>query len=176
MKVCRRRQLYTENFVCGLNIWLSWRTWLKWLYRTALCHKQDRVLVYEEWQLSPLNTPASLLRDQQNAGTEMSSKITTQGYKNVMSGQGYHTPHGAVIDIEQWLTGDQQEEMKKLRRENLLQCHFFNHESYMKLLRTEQLGNINLLSIEQSPLFFHIIESLKFQQKQIHCYMWGHNL
>lgn len=103
----------------------------------AVCHKQDRVLVYEEWQLSPLNTPPPLLRDQLNAGTEMSSKITAQGCKNVMPGQGYHTPHGAVIDIEQWMTGDQEEEMKRLRRKDLLQCHFFNHGSYMKLLRTE---------------------------------------
>jgi hypothetical protein len=39
-----------------------------------------------------------LLRDQQHAGPEMKLLIYDQGYDNVLLGQGYRTPRGAVRD------------------------------------------------------------------------------
>jgi hypothetical protein len=67
-----------------------------------------------------------LLRDQP------SDKTWDRGYDNVLLGQGYRTPRGAVIDeygatMGWWLAGEQKNSEK-----NLLQCHFGHCEFYSK--------------------------------------------
>jgi hypothetical protein len=54
-----------------------------------------------------------------------------RAYDNVLLGQGYHIPHGAVIDeygvmVEWWLAG-----------ENLPHCHLVHNDSHFMSTRTE---------------------------------------